>query len=135
MIAFPCASKRETRDKNTGPPASVSDNATYPIPEGDLSLSGPVERPEPGTLPIRGDVAHIALATRFLVPHYVVPNVIEVSSGPAPLLLGMDEESEQLAMLGMGDRFEALDVSDNWVWGACGPEGPSGYVKRSAFDI
>lgn len=113
----------------------MSDSTTYPIPNRQLSLSGPVARPEPGTLPLRGDVAHIALANRFLVPHYVVPTVVEVADGPAPLLLGMDEASEQIAVLDMGDRFEALDVSDNWVWGACGPEGPSGYVKRSAFDI
>lgn len=113
----------------------MSDNATYPIPEGDLSLSGPVVRPEPGTLPIRGDVAHIALANRYLVPHYVVPKKATVTTGPADLHLAMDVESEVLLVLQQGETFEALDVSDNWVWGACGPEGPSGYVARSAFDI
>ncbi|ABC62427.1 hypothetical protein [Erythrobacter litoralis] len=113
----------------------MSENATYPIPEGDLSLSGPVVRPAPGTLPIRGDVAHIALADRFLVPHYVVPKPVAVVRGPADLHLAMDTESEVLHVLQEGDGFEALDVSDNWVWGACGPEGPSGYVTRTAFDI
>lgn len=113
----------------------MSDGAQYPIPQGQLALSGPVARPEPGTLPIRGDVAHIALATRYLVPHYVVPQMLEVANGPVPILLGMDESSEPIAMLGLGDRFEALDVTSNWVWGACGPDGPSGYVARTAFDI
>lgn len=113
----------------------MSESAQYPIPQGQLALSGPVPRPEPGTLPIRGDVAHIALAERYLVPHYVVPQVIEVVRGPAPIVLGMDAESDQVAVLGMGDRFEALDVTSNWVWGACGPDGPSGYVARTAFDI
>lgn len=114
---------------------AVSEDAQYPIPQGQLSLSGPVARPVPGTLPIRGDVAHIALATRYLVPHYVVPQILEVAQEHAPILLGMDEHSEPVAMLGMGDRFEALDVTSNWVWGACGPDGPSGYVARTAFDI
>lgn len=119
----------------TGLSASVSEDAIYPIPEGDLSLSGPVKRPEPGTLPIRGDVAHIALARRYLVPHYVIPKSTTIASGPATLHLSMDEASRVLLTLSAGDAFEALDVSDNWVWGACGPEGPSGYVKRSAFDF
>ena len=113
----------------------MSEGAQYPIPQGQLALSGPVARPEPGTLPIRGDVAHIALAERYLVPHYVVPQVLEVTDGPVPILLAMDEASEPSAMLGLGDRFEALDVTSNWVWGACGPDGPSGYVARIAFDI
>jgi hypothetical protein len=34
----------------------------YPLPQGQLSLAGPVDRPAVGTLPIRGDLAHIALA-------------------------------------------------------------------------
>lgn len=113
----------------------MSESAPYPIPQGQLALSGPVARPEPGTLPIRGDVAHIALATRYLVPHYVVPQVVEVARGPAAILMAMDAASEAIAELGAGQTFEALDVTHNWVWGSCGPEGPSGYVARSAFDI
>lgn len=107
----------------------------YPIPQGQLALGGPVARPEPGTLAMRGDVAHIALATRYLVPHYVVPQAITVARGPVPILLAMDPASEIVATLAEGDRFEALDITRNWVWGACGPDGPSGYVARSAFDI
>ncbi len=113
----------------------MNDDAQYPIPQGQLALSGPVARPAPGTLPIRGDVAHIALANRYMVPHYIVPKVLEVTQGPVPILHGMDAAGEPVAMLGLGDRFEALDVTSNWVWGACGPDGPSGYVARSAFDI
>jgi hypothetical protein len=113
----------------------VSDAEQYPIPQGQLALSGPVARPEPGTLPIRGDVAHIALATRYLVPHYVVPQMVEVVRGPVPILLGMDAGSGQVAMLSPGDSFEALDITRNWIWGACGPDGPSGYVSRAAFDL
>lgn len=113
----------------------MSEDAPYPIPQGQLSLSGPVPRPVPGTLPIRGDVAHISLANRYLVPHYVVPQVVRVARGPAPIRLAMDSESATVASLDEGDRFEALDVTSNWVWGTCGPEGPSGYVARTAFDL
>lgn len=113
----------------------MSEDAAYPIPQGQLSLSGPVARPAPGTLPIRGDVAHIALATRYLVPHYVVPKLLDVASGPAPIHLAMDAASEVIATLDTGERFEALDITSNWVWGACGPDGPSGYVARTAFAV
>jgi len=111
----------------------VSDNPTYPIPQGQLGLTGPIVRPEPGTLPIRGDLAHIALASRFLVPHYVVPRAVAIAHGPAPLLLTQEETSDVLATLDTGDMFEAIDVTESWVWGALGPDGPSGYVARSAF--
>ena len=35
----------------------------YTVPEGPLGLLGPVEKPAPGTLPLRGDLAHIGGAT------------------------------------------------------------------------
>lgn len=86
-------------------------------------------------MPIRGDVAHIALAQSYLVPHYVVPNIAAVAAGPAPIYLAEDETSEILATLETGTDFEVLDFTSSWVWGSCGPTGPSGYVMRSAFDI
>lgn len=113
----------------------MSHSERYPIPQGQLALSGPVARPAPGTLPLRGDVAHIALANRYLVPHYVVPQELAVTRGPAPIRLGMDQASEQIAVLATGDRFEALDITSNWIWGSCGPDGPTGYVARTAFDV
>ncbi|GAA4051901.1 hypothetical protein GCM10022213_25350 [Parerythrobacter jejuensis] len=84
-------------------------------------------------MPIRGDVAHIALSDRFLVPHYVVPTIMEVAASAAPVYLAMDRESDVILTLEPGATFEALDVTSNWVWGCCGPEGPSGYVARDAF--
>jgi hypothetical protein len=64
----------------------VTESATYPIPQGQLSLSGPVARPAVGTLPIRGDLAHIALASRYLCAHYVVPHLRVVGAAGADLL-------------------------------------------------
>ena len=37
----------------------MTEAGAYPIPEGQLSLAGPVARPAVGTVPIRGDLAHI----------------------------------------------------------------------------
>ena len=112
----------------------MSDNAAYPIPDGPLGLTGPVKKPAPGTLPLRGDVAHIALANRYLVPHYVVPNIVTLPAA-TPVFLTQDDRSEVLLTLETGDSFEVLDFTSEWAWGACGPDGPSGYVKRSALDI
>ncbi|MDC0887065.1 hypothetical protein OAS19_04670 [Altererythrobacter sp.] len=111
----------------------MSESPHYKIPEGQLVLDGPIKRPEPGTLPLRGDVAHIALARKFLVPHYVVPDVLHVGRKSAALHLAMDADSDILVSLEPGTAFEALDITENWVWGCCGPDGPTGYIVRSAF--
>ncbi|MHA6334391.1 hypothetical protein ACXYL9_11985 [Qipengyuania sp. CAU 1752] len=113
----------------------MSENAAYPVPNRQLGLTGPVDRPRPGTLPIRGDVAHIALADRYLVPHYVVPRPIKIASGPVSLLLTEDNGAEVLHELATGDTLEMLDITSSWVWGCLGPDGPTGYIKREALDI
>lgn len=105
--------------------------AEYPLPQGQLSLSGPVVRPEPGTLPIRGDIAHIALANRYLVANYVVPIERAIGNAGAALLLHPSDTAAPVAQLPAGTRFEALDYAGDWCWGCCGPDGPTGYLRMS----
>lgn len=107
----------------------MTDSGAYPIPEGQLSLAGPVARPALGTLPIRGDLAHIALASRYLCAHYVVPQVRRIGAARATLLCQPREGSESVTTLDAGAGFEALDYVGSWCWGTLGPEGPSGYLK------
>lgn len=102
--------------------------AAYDLPAGQLSLSGPVERPAVGTLPIRGDLAHIALASRYLVAHYVAPQPRNVGPDGAALLCQPREGSEPVAQLESGAAFEALDYAGEWCWGCLGPAGPTGYL-------
>ena len=111
----------------------VSDAAKYPIPQDGLGLKGPVSRPELGTLPIRGDLAHIALAQRYLVPHYVVPHVYHVGDADAELKCSPDDEADNAATLPAGSRFEVLDLAGEWYWGCVGPDGPTGYVAKGAL--
>lgn len=106
-------------------------SAAYDLPDGQLSLRGPVERPAPGTLPIRGDLAHIALAHRFLVAHYVVPQLRRIGSSGAELLCQPLDGAEPVAKLAAGTKFEALDFAGEWCWGCCGPEGPTGYLPTA----
>lgn len=108
---------------------SVTDETAYDVPDGVIGLRGPVARPEPGTLPLRGDLAHIALAGQHLAAHYVIPDVAAIGPAGADLRLHPREDSEVLHRLPAGTRFEVLDRAGEWVWGCVGPAGPSGYCR------
>ncbi len=94
---------------------------------GPYMLSGPVERADPRVVPIRGDLAHVALAGRYFVPHYAVPQPRIVMPGGAPLLAGPGQ-GEELCTLMEGDSFEVLDITGNWAWGCLSLSGPVGYI-------
>lgn len=106
----------------------------YEIPEGQLSLSGPVARPATGTLPIRGDLAHIALAHEYLCAHYVVPQQRRIGTTDAVLLCHPREGADPVATLTAGSAFEVLDYAGDWCWGCCGPDGPTGYLLTAQLE-
>lgn len=112
----------------------MSDTASYPLPQGQLSLSGPRTRPAVGTLPIRGDLAHIALATRYLCAHYVVPQVRTIAAGGSTLLCQPRTGSDPVIPLESGTVIEALDYAGSWCWGCLGPDGPSGYLPMTSLE-
>lgn len=101
----------------------------YAVPQGVLGLLGPVEKPAPGALPLRGDLAHIALAGTHLAAHYVIPQVRMVGAAGAGLRLGPRADSEVFARLEPGSRIELLDVAGEWIWGCPGPHGPAGWCR------
>jgi hypothetical protein len=110
---------------------AVREGTEYAVPQGVLGLKGPVEKPAPGTLPLRGDLAHIALAGTHLAAHYVIPHVRTVGDAGAGLRLAPRGDSEVFASLDAASRFELLDVAGEWVWGCSGPTGPSGWCRAS----
>ncbi|MXO89523.1 SH3 domain-containing protein [Pontixanthobacter aquaemixtae] len=110
----------------------MSDTVQYELPKGKLGLKGPMTRPAPGTLPLRGDLAHIALAESHLVPHYVIPQFYTVGDDPVELKLDANAGSDTLATLASGSTFEVLDHVGDWYWGCVSAKGPSGYVPRDA---
>ena len=89
--------------------------------------------PDKGSLPLRRDLAHVALASQYLVAHYAVPSIMHIGAEPAALIRSTKGDEDVIATLEAGSAFEALDVTGSWVWGCLGPDGPSGYVKRTAF--
>jgi len=101
------------------------------VPTGVLGLKGPVEKPAPGTLPLRGDLAHMALAGSHLAAHYVIPHGRTVGAAGAGLRLTPRADAEVFVTLAAGSRFELLDVAGEWVWGCPGPQGPSGWCRSS----
>ncbi len=112
----------------------MTDPHSHAPVEGDFALKGPVTWPDKGTLPLRRDLAHIALAPRYLVANYAEPTMMTLGDAPAPLVRSTKGEADVLMTLEAGTAFEALDVTTTWVWGCLGPDGPTGYVKRTAFD-
>jgi hypothetical protein len=111
--------------------SATSSSADYAMPSGRLGLKGPVAKPEPGTLPLRGDLAHIALAGTHLAAHYVIPEIRKLGSTGAPLRLNPRSDSETMHQLGGDAAVEVLDIAGDWAWITVGPQGPSGYVTLS----
>ncbi|MXO58050.1 SH3 domain-containing protein [Altererythrobacter salegens] len=102
--------------------------------QGPYALAGPVGKPDPRTVPLRGDLAHIALAGKHFVPHYAVPQPRSVMPGGAALLAGTEEGAEELCSLMEGDSFEVLDVAGSHAWGCVTLDGPVGYVKLDRLE-
>jgi hypothetical protein len=110
---------------------AVRDQVEYVVPRTGLGLKGPVEKPAPGALPLRGDLAHIALAGTHLAAHYVIPQIRIAGVEGVGLRLSPRTDSEVFARLVPGSRFELLDVAGDWVWGCSGPGGPAGWCCSS----
>ena len=117
-----------------GEPASLplSDVHLRPVPSGSLSLSGPSVTAEPGHLPVRGDLAHIALAGRYFVPHYAVPMPHEIVS-EARLRAAAKPEADEICSLPKGASFDVLDIVGGWAWGQYGEDGPVGYLPLASL--
>ncbi len=72
-------------------------------------MRGRCSAPIRGTTPLRGDIAHIALAGRYFVPHYVVPLQRMVGDTGANLRAEPSDASEIVHDLSPGQRFDLLD--------------------------
>ncbi len=111
----------------------MSAAAEYNLPTGIVGLKGPISKPAPGTLPLRGDLAHIALANGYLAAHYVIPLKRTLADRDVTLKLNSRDDAEEGATLTAGSTVELLDCEGDWVWITAGPEGPSGYTRSAAL--
>lgn len=120
-----------------GATESLTDIAAITTPGMSFTLSGPSERLDPTRLPVRGDLAHIRLAGKVFVPHYVVPLPHLVNGSGAAVHSAARNDAEVLATLPTGSVFQVLDVAGTWAWGQAGSEdgGVIGYVPVDALHV
>ncbi len=95
-----------------------------------FALSGPVAKPDPARVPVRGDVAHIRLAGTVFVPHYVVPMPHRARADVAVLAA---PGGEARGALGEGAQFDVLDLAGSHAWGEM-PGGVVGYVAADQLE-
>ncbi len=119
----------EDEETRHDPASAVSEHASRPF-----ALTGPVEAGDTAALPVRGDLAHIALAGRFFVPHYAVPQPRIVMPGGAALHPAPDARSPILCEIIEGESFELLELAGEWAWGCLSLEGPTGYVHADRLE-
>ncbi len=119
-----------------GPPQLTASDAHIrsAIPTESLALTGPGVTAEAGHLPVRGDLAHIALAGRYFVPHYAVPMPHRVVNGNAVLRKTAKHDAEVVETLPHGGTFDVLDIAGSWAWGQYGDGGPVGYVLLAELE-
>ena len=103
------------------PGRSLKKSAFFPAvgaaqPSGRYALTGPAHVLDAARWPVRGDLAHMALAGRCFVPHYVVP-MAYVLVAPAPLRAAPRDSGDVRAMLAVGARFDVMDIVGGWAWG------------------
>ena len=103
-------------------------------PLGPYALSGAVKKPDPLSVPVRGDIAHIGLAGRYFVPHYVVPLQRMAGDMGATLHAEANAESDVLEGLAPGQKFDLMDTAGGWAWGCLSLEGPVGYVRLDELE-
>lgn len=106
-------------------------------------MPGPMKITDPARTPVRGDLAHIALAGRYFVPHYAVPMSRRIVASGAALRASARTDAETLAELVAGTMFEVLDIAGKTAWGqvveAGGANGMGGglvgYVALDQLDL
>lgn len=98
------------------------------------ALTGPSPSFAPGHVPVRGDLAHIAMAGKWFVPHYAVPMPHRVRNAGTTLMQAPGNGAEVLEQLAAGARFDVLEISGGWCWGQAGEGGFVGYVAQAALD-
>lgn len=102
-------------------------------------MPGPMKITDPARTPVRGDLAHIALAGRYFVPHYAVPLSRRIAAGGAALRTSARPDAEILADLPAGSAFDVLDIAGATAWGqvveaAGGEDGLVGYVPLDRLE-
>jgi hypothetical protein len=119
------------------PQDAITDLSAMTAPGASFALAGPSVKLDAAHLPVRGDLAHIRLAGKVFVPHYVVPMAHTVNGQGARLMSSGRADGELVAELPTGTLFNVLDIAGTpanaWAWGQVGEDGAVGYVLLAAL--
>ncbi|HWU01370.1 MAG TPA: SH3 domain-containing protein [Novosphingobium sp.] len=106
-------------------------DTTLPLEGSSFALAGPSARLDPRRSPVRGDLAHVRMAGRVFVPHYVVPMPRRVAAQGADLL--SSPGAEAIAAIPAGATFHVLDMAGGYAWGEFAEgEVPGGEIAEGA---
>jgi hypothetical protein len=116
----------------------LTDHAASTLAGQSFALSGISTRFDPAHTPVRGDLAHVALAGKVFVPHYAVP-MPHSAIQATPVYLKASKEADPVGALTEGGVFDVLDMAGDWAWGVISGGdngdplefGPVGYVPLS----
>ncbi|WP_343609898.1 SH3 domain-containing protein [Novosphingobium sp.] len=97
-----------------------------------FALSGPVDKLDATRLPVRGDLAHIRLAGKVFVPHYVAP--VQHRAGSQGATLMKAPGGETLATLEPDAGFDVLDIAGGHAWGEVTGGGVVGYIALTQLE-
>jgi len=96
-----------------------------------FTLSGPSVKLDPSYVPVRGDLAHIRMAGKVFVPHYIVPVPYRAKTDVAIL---KSAGGDVLATLATGATFDVLDIAAGYAWGEVSG-GAVGYVHLDGLEL
>ena len=116
-------------------PTGRSSDKRQPSPTSakGFALAGPSNPPDPSRHAYRPDLADVALAGRVIASHYAEPALRRVKE-LMPLRAAPSTDSETIAEVRPGDRFDMLDDSLGWAWGYAGSERLVGYVPSETLE-
>lgn len=95
-------------------------------------MTGPSERLDSPTLPVRGDLAHVRLAGQVFVPHYSAPMAHALATS-GELLTAPRSDGVVRETLPAGTPFNVLDIAGDWAWGQVGEDGYVGYLPMASL--
>ncbi|MBK5263772.1 MAG: C40 family peptidase [Alphaproteobacteria bacterium] len=84
---------------------------------------------------IRGDLADIALAGRYFVPHYSCPQGFSVTAPRTAIRIKGDAASTAVSELLHGETFQAIDIAGGWAWGYSAHDNYVGYVRADQLGV
>ena len=134
------AANRQMSEIAPTPPAPDS-----PASEDRIDVMGPfaldraMAKPDAASVPVRGDLAHIALAGVHFVPHYAVPQTYAVGPSGADVTATTRADADVRGHLDAGATFAVLDVEGDHAWGCAGDSmgsfAPIGWVALDRLSL